>query len=143
MEDTGQKMSSTETEVVGALTQTVAFSSTNDGLQVGFNRGQIFFVNHHNQRAYFDSRKPDGIVTDLDFLDQEIGKAEPCSTVPFEKDEDFIGRESILKEIENRLSPGSGQHRRVAVVGHGGVGFVMLPLNFLENVSDPISESHK
>jgi hypothetical protein len=130
VEDTDRKMhvSSTPTEVVGARTETVEFSNLNNGLQIGYNKGHIV-VNHQYQRAYFDSRKPDGIVTDFDFLDEEIEKAEPCSTLPFEKDEDFIGRESILKEIESQLSPGSGQHRRVVLVGQGGVGFVMLPPN--------------
>ncbi|CZR52799.1 uncharacterized protein PAC_02676 [Phialocephala subalpina] len=114
-------MSSTETEVVGALTETVAFSSTNYGLQVGFNKGHIV-VNYHNQL-------------------QEIEKAEPCSTVPFEKDEDFIGRESILKEIKKRLSPGSGQHRRVALVGHGGVGKSQIAVEYATRLREKDSKT--
>jgi hypothetical protein len=46
---------------------------------------------------------------------------EPCSTVPFEEDEDFTGRDEILQEMEIQLSANS-RHRRVALVGPGGVG---------------------
>jgi hypothetical protein len=48
---------------------------------------------------------------------------QPCSTMPFFEDEDFVGRENILEEMENRLSRGS-VHSRLALVGPGGVGLV-------------------
>mgnify|MGYP000907655134 CR=1 FL=1 len=52
------------------------------------------------------------------FIDDE--PPEPCSTVPFGQDEDLIGREDVIQQIDDRLS-GPGHHR-VALVGKGGVG---------------------
>ena len=42
----------------------------------------------------------------------------PCFMVPFEKDRNFIGRESFIQDIERRLESQS----RVALAGIGGVG---------------------
>jgi hypothetical protein len=39
--------------------------------------------------------------------------------VKFEQDENFIGREDIIKEINRRLL---GRQHRVAIAGIGGVG---------------------
>lgn len=38
--------------------------------------------------------------------------------VPFARDEEFVGREDILGQIEERLQAG----RRVSLAGIGGVG---------------------
>ena len=42
----------------------------------------------------------------------------PISTVPFNKDKNFIGREKTLADIEDRLS----QNHSVAIAGIGGIG---------------------
>lgn len=51
-------------------------------------------------------------------LDAETHQ-ETCFMVKFEQDENFIGREDIIIEIDRRLM--AGQHR-VAIAGIGGVG---------------------
>jgi hypothetical protein len=51
-------------------------------------------------------------------LDTETQR-EPCFMVKFDQDENFIGREEIIIEIDKRLM--AGQHR-VAITGIGGVG---------------------
>jgi len=48
--------------------------------------------------------------------------SKPIFSVPFERDQQFVGRESILSEIEKRLSI---QHR-VSISGLGGIGYVSL-----------------
>jgi hypothetical protein len=45
-------------------------------------------------------------------------KQKPCFIVPFERDQQFIGREDILNEIEQKFK----SQRRVALAGIGGVG---------------------
>lgn len=42
----------------------------------------------------------------------------PCILVPFDRDQDFIGREDIIDQIEQRFESQS----RVALTGIGGVG---------------------
>jgi hypothetical protein len=42
------------------------------------------------------------------------------NTVPFDQDPKFIGREDIIKEIDQRFEA----NRRVAISGIGGVGYV-------------------
>jgi hypothetical protein len=51
-------------------------------------------------------------------LDKETQR-EPCFMVKFDQDENFVGREEIIIEIDRRLM--AGQHR-VAITGMGGVG---------------------
>jgi hypothetical protein len=47
----------------------------------------------------------------------------PTSTVPFERDEMFVGREDILMSMSDVVEGRSGQaSERVALVGLGGVG---------------------
>lgn len=45
---------------------------------------------------------------------------EPVFLVPFERDDKFIGRSELVSEIDRRLKI----HRRVALAGIGGVGYV-------------------
>jgi len=48
---------------------------------------------------------------------------DPFSTVPFARDPYFIGRESILSKIDEKLDPlDASKHRRTALVGLAGVG---------------------
>ena len=44
---------------------------------------------------------------------------EPFSTVPFRQDPDFVDRDGVLTQIEQRCSQPAG---RAALVGLGGVG---------------------
>ena len=53
-----------------------------------------------------------------DFALGQTGSTHPISTLPFEKDDNFVGREGIIAEIEKRIS----FRRRVAIAGIGGVG---------------------
>jgi hypothetical protein len=43
-----------------------------------------------------------------------------CNTVSVDQDPKFIGREDIIKEIDQRFKA----NRRVAISGIGGVGYV-------------------
>ena len=43
----------------------------------------------------------------------------PCFTVPYQKDKDFVARQDILEEIEQRFRVDD----RVAIAGIGGVGY--------------------
>jgi hypothetical protein len=49
----------------------------------------------------------------------------PSSTVPFQRDSAFVGREGILAQVLGKHEQvGTCEHSRVALVGLGGVGFV-------------------
>jgi len=47
-------------------------------------------------------------------------------SVPFRKDDDFVGREEIISGIDDKIGPASmrqsDSHKRAALVGLGGVG---------------------
>jgi len=49
--------------------------------------------------------------------------------VPFERDEDFVGREDILEKLSNMFSESKYLHR-VALQGLGGVGCGSLHSSF-------------
>ena len=51
----------------------------------------------------------------------------PLSTVPFNRDPDFIGRQDILKALQSKFSQRES-HKRVVLVGLGGVGYTSSPL---------------
>ena len=46
------------------------------------------------------------------------GSTHPISTLPFEKDDNFVSQEGIIAEIEKHIS----SRRRVAIARIGGVG---------------------
>ena len=50
----------------------------------------------------------------------------PLSTVPFNRDPDFIGRQDILKALQSKFSQRES-HKRVVLVGLGGVGYSFPP----------------
>jgi len=49
-------------------------------------------------------------------------KPRPCSTVPFQKDGVFVGREAVICAINERQMATGQRHERVALVGLAGVG---------------------
>ena len=49
----------------------------------------------------------------------------PLSTVPFNRDLDFVGRQDILMTLESRFSL-QEYHKRVVLAGLGGVGYAFL-----------------
>jgi hypothetical protein len=48
----------------------------------------------------------------------------PKSTVPFDKDRKFVGRQDIFNALGSQFSK-VGSHNRVALVGLGGVGYAL------------------
>jgi hypothetical protein len=52
-------------------------------------------------------------------------KGAPKSTVPFDRDRKFVGREDILTALGSKFSQ-AGSHNRAALVGLGGVGYALL-----------------
>jgi hypothetical protein len=42
--------------------------------------------------------------------------------VPFRENQDFVGREDALDQLENLLSPKGDDQRRAALWGLGGIG---------------------
>ena len=60
---------------------------------------------------------------------QEARQTEATIVIPFERDEDFVGREDILKKLRNIFSESEYLHR-VALQGLGGVGCGNLRSSF-------------
>ena len=59
----------------------------------------------------------------LSFRARTPDRPKPSSTVPFERDRMFVGREDILTAIKEANQQGTRpSHKRVALVGIGGVG---------------------
>ncbi|KAJ5765936.1 hypothetical protein N7520_005495 [Penicillium odoratum] len=52
-------------------------------------------------------------------------KPQPCSTVPFQKDSIFVGREAVISAVKERHGAIGQRHERVALVGLAGVGTVI------------------
>ncbi|KAJ6114394.1 hypothetical protein N7486_000172 [Penicillium sp. IBT 16267x] len=74
----------------------VSFGNANSGFQVGINQGSIYLSQERSEPRF-----------------------EPLSTVPFQRDPDFVSRDTLLNHIHRKaLSPGS----RTVLVGLGGVG---------------------
>jgi hypothetical protein len=54
---------------------------------------------------------------------QERNRA-PISTVPFDRDRKFVGRQAILTALESQFSH-ADSHNRVVLAGLGGVGYAL------------------
>jgi hypothetical protein len=48
----------------------------------------------------------------------------PISTVPFDRDRKFVGRQAILTALESQFSH-ADSHNRVVLAGLGGVGYAL------------------
>jgi len=64
-----------------------------------------------------------------------------ATTLPFRRDEDFVGREDILEEIGRKLTKLKSL-RRVALIGLGGVGYSTLH-SLICGLSDFVAENLK
>ena len=64
-----------------------------------------------------------------DFKRQGSVKIRVTTVMPFERDEDFVGREDIIKMIDESFSK-SQYNRRVALVGLGGIGYETIDLDY-------------
>lgn len=54
-------------------------------------------------------------------LDSRQRNRAPISTVPFDRDRKFVGRQAILEALESKISQ-ADYHNRVVLAGLGGVG---------------------
>ncbi|RDW56402.1 hypothetical protein BP5796_13224 [Coleophoma crateriformis] len=93
----------------------------------------------HSQIVKFDSRTSDTYQTVIGYLKQfekdgnrtvsarfspsmvPAQRKLPTSTVPFDRDEEFVGRRDVLAQLESQYSY-RDSHKRVVLVGLGGVG---------------------
>ncbi|RDW59938.1 hypothetical protein BP6252_13025 [Coleophoma cylindrospora] len=89
----------------------------------------------HSQIVKFDSRNSDTYQTVIGYLKQfekdgnrtvsvrflPAQRKLPTSTVPFERDKEFVGRRDVLARLELEYSH-RHSHKRVVLVGLGGVG---------------------
>ncbi|KAK5800909.1 hypothetical protein VI817_003121 [Penicillium citrinum] len=89
---------------------TVSFLGTNYGLQVGHNYGSI------NAQFHLS---PDLILSWF-LIDDPNEAQSPVSTVPFDRDPDFLQRDSICQQVAYICSKPAA---RLALVGPGGIGF--------------------
>ncbi|KAJ5286714.1 hypothetical protein N7478_002400 [Penicillium angulare] len=91
--------------VHGGLTMTSpSFENANSEFQVGINQGSIYLSQERSEPRF-----------------------EPLSTVPFQRDPDFVCRDGPLNQIHQRASlPGA----RIVLVGLGGVGKTQLAIEY-------------
>jgi hypothetical protein len=66
------------------------------------------------------------IYTILTVVLVSVWRKTPLSTVPFNRDPDFVGRQDILTALESKFSQRES-HKRVVLVGLGGVGYTFSP----------------
>ncbi|CRG92827.1 hypothetical protein PISL3812_09898 [Talaromyces islandicus] len=63
--------------------------------------------------------------------------SQPSSTVPFERDEKFVGREDIITSIKNAIQGRTGwTSKRAALVGLGGVGKSQIAIEYTYRVRE-------
>ncbi|QGA15967.1 hypothetical protein EYB26_003634 [Talaromyces marneffei] len=68
---------------------------------------------------------------------QTSSHPKPSSTVPFERDEMFVGREDIIMSIRNALQGRTGQTSKcAALVGLGGVGKSQIAIEYTYRVRE-------
>ncbi|KFY27526.1 hypothetical protein V493_03438, partial [Pseudogymnoascus sp. VKM F-4281 (FW-2241)] len=98
----------------------------------------------HSQIVKFDSRNAEAYKTAVGHLkefEQDAGKVvldrfspaprkkPPRSTVPFDRDTKFVGRQDALAALELRFCQ-SNSHNRTVLVGLGGVGKSQIAIEF-------------
>ncbi|KAJ5366060.1 hypothetical protein N7541_000001 [Penicillium brevicompactum] len=105
----------------------------------------------HSMVVKFDTRNAAGYRTALDKLRQFSKEApsvvaarftqmrqkpQPCSTVPFKKDQMFVGREAVISAIKERHKAIDQRHERVALVGLAGVGKTQTAIEYSYRVRE-------
>ncbi|KFZ13479.1 hypothetical protein V501_03685, partial [Pseudogymnoascus sp. VKM F-4519 (FW-2642)] len=98
----------------------------------------------HSQIVKFDNRNAEAYKTAVGYLkefEQDAGKVvldrfspalrkkPPRSTVPFDRDTKFVGRQDALAALELRFCQ-SNSHTRTVLVGLGGVGKSQIAIEF-------------
>ncbi|KAJ5974633.1 hypothetical protein N7481_011843 [Penicillium waksmanii] len=91
----------------------ISFGSNNWGMQVGNNYGAIYLP-----------------------PDQQKAPPQPCSTVPFQKDTMFVGREAVIRAIKEKQTATGQRHERVALVGLAGVGKTQTAIEYSYHVRE-------
>ncbi|CAG8314098.1 unnamed protein product [Penicillium salamii] len=86
----------------------IKFGDENSGSQVGINNGVINFL----------EERPES-------------RPEPLSTVPFPHDPDFVSRDALFDQIDNKTSIGGS---KIVLVGLGGVGKTQLAAEYCHRV---------
>ncbi|CAG8135882.1 unnamed protein product [Penicillium salamii] len=102
---------------------TIEFRDNFMGTQVGINSGN---VNVHHHPGTSSTRRASKAELTVSPAPPET-PPEPCSTVPFGRDPDFVPRGSILEDIEDRCSSST---TLIALVGLGGVGKSQLAIEY-------------
>ncbi|KAJ5324219.1 hypothetical protein N7476_002819 [Penicillium atrosanguineum] len=88
--------------------ESISFSGNDHGIQTGDTHGSS------NAEFYLPQERPETLSS-------------PLSTVPFNRDPDFVSRDTLLHRIHEKSSvPGS----RIALVGLGGIGKSQLAIEY-------------
>ncbi|KAJ5379442.1 hypothetical protein N7509_012561, partial [Penicillium cosmopolitanum] len=90
-----------------------SFGGLNEGFQFGINNGSV------NAEIYLAPQRPET-------------PPGPCSTVPFNRDPEFVNRGTLLSQIREK----SSQSARIALVGLGGVGKSQLLVEYSYQVRE-------
>ncbi|KAL4778621.1 hypothetical protein BJX76DRAFT_352467 [Aspergillus varians] len=73
-------------------------------------------------------------ITQLPVAEETVSKetgARPFFTVPYQRDDNFVGRKSIMADLDDKLqSMTTAKHTRVALVGIGGVGKSQIAIEY-------------
>ena len=85
--------------------------------QMGVNADQMRLLSHLIEQQHFQQQKSE--VKTL----ESHGHRQPIWMPEFGENHDFVGRETVMKEISERFET---EMKRVAVTGIGGVGYVRL-----------------
>lgn len=93
---------------------------------VGAMAGEASSIVHQNYEGR--SGKSDDSKADVaDIKRQGLRRAKAIGVMPFPKDEDFVGREDSINLISETFTRSmSASVLRLALVGLGGIGYVML-----------------
>lgn len=82
----------------------------------------FYYTSHHSElfnRLAIDETSQHRVHS------QTASSRGPLFMVPFHRDDQFVGREEILAELDEALK---NQHRRVVLAGIGGVGYIYATL---------------
>lgn len=109
------------------------FGNSNHGNQVGINYGVVNLpppgrISDIVKRILFSQANDSFLVQDQQRNQpQTRPKPQPSSTVPFQQDPMFVGREDMIRVIQEKHGAVGQRHERVALVGLAGVGLAMYP----------------